>query len=782
TSLAASLCTVTAAAAAPLVVTDARADPRVADLPPVASGAVGAYLGVPLATPSGLVVGALCVFDPGPKSWTERDVAVLGQLAEWAMNELELTATTAELTAVEQRWELATSAAGIGSFDWALDSGEIAFDARMLDLFGFGADEFPGTWAAVGGRIHPDDLPRVERAIALAVGELGTYQAEYRLVLPDGATRWIRARGRVLGNEAGAAVRMLGSALDTTNEKDAEARAVRVLESMSAAFLSLDREWRVTYVNAEAEALLGMRREELLGNDFWETFPRARGTIFEETYRYAVETGRSQTLEAFYPAPLDAWYEARALPSPDGLSISFVDVTARRAAQDLVQLSSEVSERLAGAHDVDEGVQDLAQLVVPLLADWSIVSVAEPGGGLRDVATWHADPELREVAARYSAHRLEGREDESAAGEVVRTAEPVAFTSGAGEEAERVLRSPVALEAIRRLAPESVVLLPMNTGGRRRGALTMLRSAGRPPMSPQELAVAETISQRASMALDNARLFEEQRATAARLEEANLRLRGVAEHNRSVAQALQEAMLTQLPQPDHLELAARYLTASGEEKVGGDWYDGVVLPTGATLVSIGDVAGHDIYAAAVMGQLRNMLRMVAWDRDEPPSAIVARLDRAMRDLAIETTATLVTLRIEQTARDEAAGLRTLRWTSAGHPAPILVLADGSTRLLEREPDVLLGFDPTRRRTDHTELAPPGSTLLLYTDGLVESRRQDVPTGQARLRAAASTHHALGLGALVDAVIQDLVGTDPEDDVAVLAVRFNPEDEPPPEGP
>lgn len=239
---------------------------------------------------------------------------------------------------------------------------------------------------------------------------------------------------------------------------------------------------------------------------------------------------------------------------------------------------------------------------------------------------------------------------------------------------------------------------------------------------------------------------------------------------------LQSSLLPELPQPDDLELAARYRPAATRDQVGGDWYDAVVMPSGDTTLMIGDVVGHDISAAATMGQLRTMLRALAWALDDSPSANVSRVDQAMRDLGVDGFATLVFARIEQDEADRAAGLRSLRWTNAGHPPPLLVTADGGTRLLAEDlPDLMLGVAPETGRGDNRAAIPVGSTLLLYTDGLVERRGEDITDGFARLAATAARHHELPVTAFLDAVLGDLVGARLEDDVAVLAVRFHPQD-------
>jgi serine phosphatase RsbU (regulator of sigma subunit)/anti-sigma regulatory factor (Ser/Thr protein kinase) len=256
-----------------------------------------------------------------------------------------------------------------------------------------------------------------------------------------------------------------------------------------------------------------------------------------------------------------------------------------------------------------------------------------------------------------------------------------------------------------------------------------------------------------------------------RLRDANLQLQRASRHDRSVALALQEAMLTHLPESNELQLAARYLTAAEQDQVGGDWYDALVLPTGSTALVIGDVVGHDIAAAAVMGQLRNLLRGFIWDRNEAPSAVVSRLDRAIRDLHVDTIATMVVVNVEPLSPSDS-GARTITWTNAGHPVPILILADGTVSALDDTSDLLLGVLHSTRRRDHTCSVPAGSTLLMYTDGLIETTSQDLDTGQDRLLEAAREHYRLEPGDLLDAVLRDIVGERPADDVAVLAVRFH----------
>ncbi|OMQ13866.1 histidine kinase, partial [Modestobacter sp. VKM Ac-2676] len=306
-----------------------------AALPAVRAGEVASYLGVPLFDAGGAhVIGVLAVFGPEPREWTAEEVALLERLAHPVVTELELSAVTAELETGRVRWDLAIDAAGIGSFDWDLVAGRLVWDDRSLAMFGYDRDDFTGTIDAFVARVHPDDVERVQGALQAAIDSCGQYDTECRVVLPSGQTRWIRGRGRVLGDERGVAARLIGAAHDTTADRVADVRVSRVLESMPSAFFSLSRDWRFTYVNGEAERLLGRPRDELLAGVLWDLFPDAVGSDFELHYRAALRTGDMTVFQAYYPPPLDSWYEVRAWPDPDGLAVYFLDVTQRRRAEE----------------------------------------------------------------------------------------------------------------------------------------------------------------------------------------------------------------------------------------------------------------------------------------------------------------------------------------------------------------------------------------------------------------------------------------------------------------
>jgi PAS domain S-box-containing protein len=754
------------AGGAPLVVTDAVNDVRVAELPPVRSGAVGAYLGVPLVVDKGHAIGALCVFDPEPRTWSDSDVALLEQLAAPVVAELELAALSADYDQSRLVWQLAIDAAGVGAFDWDLVTRELRWDDRLLELFGLDRETFAGDIEAFNTAVHPDDLPRVTQALQTAIASCGRYAAEYRIILPNGDLRWITARGATLCDDTGVATRLIGAAYDSTGVQDGEARVARILEAMPTAFYSVDRDWQIVYVNAEAERLLESPREELVGGNLWELFPAAVGSDFETHFRGAVESDVPVSFEAFYPEPLNCWYEVRAWPSPDGLSVYFIDITERRKAQEeleraatrsalLARLTSELTETL----DASKGVGRLAAMVVPELADWCVVTLVDDDvhpdwrRRLRDVDSWHADPERRPLVERYAKSRVPALTDASILARALRTGRPVVALYDATEVLTGVLVPGEARDVCMQLNPASVTVQPLRGRGRIIGLLTACRGGDRAPFSPADLELLGEVASRAGLALDNARLFEQQR---------------------DLAEGLQRSLLTDPPHPERAEISVRYEPAAQVAQVGGDWYDSFLQPDGATVLVIGDVVGHDTAAAAAMGQVRSLLRAIAVHTGDGPADVLRGVDRAMDTLGADTTATAVVARLEQTDDEAAREVTRLRWSNAGHPPPMVINPDGSVvELGAVESDLLLGLEPDARRVESVVTLDRGATVLLYTDGLVERRGQSLDEGLRRLRDTLVElgSREVALDRLCELVLREMLPERPDDDVALVALRL-----------
>lgn len=246
---------------------------------------------------------------------------------------------------------------------------------------------------------------------------------------------------------------------------------------------------------------------------------------------------------------------------------------------------------------------------------------------------------------------------------------------------------------------------------------------------------------------------------------------------REIALELQQAVLTEPPEPDHLEVAVHYQPAAVERDIGGDWYDAFLTPDGATTLVIGDVVGHDITAAATMGQLRGLVRAIGFDSEEPPARVLERVDAAIHGLNLGTraTATAIVARIEQSADQHRRQVRTVRWSSAGHLPPMLVRANGTVEMLSVRNDIPLGLVHTMPRNDHTIELNVDDTLVLYTDGLIERRDHSILTGLDHLVRALTDTHGVSPDKVVETVLSRLLPEAGDDDVAIVAVRTGPED-------
>ncbi|MFE0251272.1 SpoIIE family protein phosphatase [Streptomyces sp. NPDC059010] len=291
-----------------------------------------------------------------------------------------------------------------------------------------------------------------------------------------------------------------------------------------------------------------------------------------------------------------------------------------------------------------------------------------------------------------------------------------------------------------------LILAPLHGRNQVMGSVVLIREGDRPAFTEDDLLVASQLATHTALGIDKAVLYAREA---------------------SVADALQRTMLPpSLPEPAGVLLASRYLPSSRTAQVGGDWYDAIPLPGNRVALVIGDVMGHSMTSAAIMGQLRTIVQTLA-GLDLPPDEILHHLDEQAERLGSEHTATCLYAMYDPV-------LHRLLISNAGHLPPVLLRPDGGTEVVEVPPGAPIGVGGGG--FECTELhAPAGATLLLYTDGLVESRDSDVLTGVERLRgclqaaAAQSTPPALEL--LCDQALGTLGPGDRDDDVALLVARF-----------
>jgi serine phosphatase RsbU (regulator of sigma subunit) len=234
-----------------------------------------------------------------------------------------------------------------------------------------------------------------------------------------------------------------------------------------------------------------------------------------------------------------------------------------------------------------------------------------------------------------------------------------------------------------------------------------------------------------------------------------------------VAHQLQHAMLTDLPVVSGLELAAAYHPAAAGDLVGGDWYDAYPQATGSLAITVGDITGHDMHAATIMGQIRSMLRQADVHDDVGPAGAVTAVEQACRQLSLDASGTLIHAHL----RAAGAAAWQLTWTNAGHPPPLLRHGDGQTEQLDRHDRLLWPRVASRDRSNQQRILVPGDTLLLYTDGLIERRDHDIDTAMRNVSAMLSAAPA---GQPLPDLISQLTGTmvaNAADDIVLLAVRI-----------
>lgn len=534
----------------------------------------------------------------------------------------------------------------------------------------------------------------------------------------------------------------------------------QTLETMPIGLIELDDAWVVRFVNEAAARMTGYARDELLGRSYWDAFPANADNEVGRAYRQAVTTRQTCTVEAFYPEPLNQWFEVQAVPTAQGLWLYFTEVSARRQALERLAVLARVSAELAGTLHVPAAVPRIPRLLVPALASWATISLVGEDGSLQEAGGCHVDPARSSLVRRYAAASQQSSPATSPGLRALATGQQVTVAGGelTGRSMAAVATG-AARQALRALGPGTLTVLPIRGSDRVLGTLTLGDDRHR-STDPADVATAAEVAQRIGLALDNARLYEQQR---------------------HLAEELQRSMLTAPPEPDHAQIVVRYLPAAEAARVGGDWYDAFVQPDGATTLVIGDVVGHDTAAAASMGQLRSMLRGIAVTGDAGPARLLGQLDAAITQLRLHTYATAALARFEQTPAEVDRGVTRMRWANAGHPPPLVIHPDGTVAELGPwRGELMLGVDHTTPRTESVITLDRGSTVLLYTDGLIERRGADLDEGMERLRRAATDMAGHPLDELCDELIAGLVDTTPEDDVALVAIRLHRQDRPRPD--
>ena len=389
-----------------------------------------------------------------------------------------------------------------------------------------------------------------------------------------------------------------------------------------------------------------------------------------------------------------------------------LDATDRRDAEETARrataraaLLAQVSAELTGELDTVSALGRLAQLVVPVLTDGCIVTVVDRDGRARDVGSWHADAARRPLMQRYTLVRLESLPSASPVAQALQTGTPVTQPVDA---VLPLMRPGPSRDLLVALDPATAVVLPLTADGHTVGVLTLYLDAGR-GLSEADLETAREVAAEAGRAV--ARVHRQSQQA-------------------QLAEVLQRSLLTEPPALGEAQIVARYLPAAEAARVGGDWYDAFPQRDGRAVLVIGDVVGHDTVAAAAMGQLR------ACCAASPTTAGPDRLTSCAAWTRPSRTCTPTPSPPRRSPGSNRRAPTTVQLSALGQRRPSAAdhrrarrAFDGARRPRRR---LMLGVDCTARRPESVVDVPAGSTVLLYTDGLIERRGSSIDEGIDRL--------------------------------------------------
>ena len=416
---------------------------------------------------------------------------------------------------------------------------------------------------------------------------------------------------------------------------------------------------------------------------------------------------------------------------------------AERLRRQQLSFLARASELLGESLDADQTLYRLAFLIVPEIADWCAIDLVEPAGELRRVATAHADPDKVKLVEQLEERYPPDPDAPRGAPNVIRSREAELYPTITEELLVEGAQSDEHLELLRELRMSSAMVLPMLARGRTLGAITIVAAESGRTYGEEDLVVARDLARRAAMAVDTSVLYQREHETAL---------------------TLQRALLpAKLPEVKGVRLAARYMPAEAGMEIGGDWYDVIEPSSGCVGLVIGDVAGRGVEAAAVMGRLTMALRAYVADGRDPHESVTG-LDQLMKTLAQAQMATLFHLNLDLTSH-------TAEFVRAGHPPALLRRTDGEIVELYGQGSPPLGLVEGAEFGSAEVQVPPGSLLLLYTDGLIERRGQDLNESLERLKLALATAPG-DPAAIVNELPAALDAENIPDDIAMLVLRVD----------
>jgi len=475
------------------------------------------------------------------------------------------------------------------------------------------------------------------------------------------------------------------------------------------------------------------------------------------TVEGARESGSDFEIEhrVIWPDGSIRWIDGRGLCIKDeaGAVVAMTgvvaDITERKRVEQAQHFLAEAGPLMAASIEgYEETLAGVAQLVVPQIADWCSIDMLEPDGSIGQLAVAHVDPDKVKLAKEFRQRYPPDPLAPTGMPRVLRTGRPEMLAEIPQSLIEESAPDPVFLEIVKGLGIRSAIVVPMVARGRTLGAITLVTAESGRRYDESDLVFAQEVARRAALAVDNARLLQEIRRVATRLQE-----------------SLLPPMLPEIP---GLEIEGRYRWGGEGNEVGGDFYDAFDTGDGSWALIIGDVCGKGVEAAVVTSLARHTLRAVAL-QERKPSGVLRHLNQAvMQQRSDHMFCTVCYVRL----KPHDGGAR-LTVCSAGHPLPLVLRSDGSVESAGR-PGALLGIFNDPELTDCAVDLRLDDALVLFTDGILEERRKGGEIfGRDRLESVIRSCRGADAKGIAEAIEGTLVGFTPEaprDDVALLVVK------------
>jgi PAS domain S-box-containing protein len=616
-------------------------------------------------------------------------------------------------------------------------------------------------------------------------------ERECRVVLrnyrKDGTPFWNELYVSPVHDEDGLLTNFVGVQNDITErrrieevlrESEERFRATFEHAAVGAAHVGIDGRW--LRVNRRLSEIVGYEREELLERTFQDiTHPDDLEEYLEQMRLMLEGELQTYTMEKRYlrKGGPEVWVNltvslVRDASGEPAYFIAVVeDISERKkteqerdlllvreqlaraeavAARRRLTLLAAAGPALASTLDYEQTLEDITRLIVPELADWCLLDIAEDDGSVNQLAAAHAEEEKEHLLRKLREHRRFGEGDPGSTAEVLRTGQSMLISDLPDTTFyERDLEGE-HLEIVNRLEPRSLMCVPLLARGKTRGAITLVSSRLDRRYDREDLLLAEDLAYRCALAADNARLYRDRS---------------------EIARVLQRSLLPpHLPEIPGVEVGAEYLPVGETNDVGGDFYDLINTVEDGWLCAIGDVRGKGVEAASVTALARYTIRAVTL-KDDRPSEVLAALNEAMlRQLPEDRFCTAACVRLEPQDGSVGVGVDVSR---AGHPPPLLVRSGATVEEVGCSGKVL-GVFPDAELRDTSLRLMPGEALVLYTDGVTEARSPDGEFfGEGRLRHLLSSCagcDAATFARRIKGVVLDFQEGYPRDDLAVLVLR------------